>query len=99
MSFRVRYTEGARKDLTRLYSYLLARDPASARRARDAINKGIELVKDFPFTCRKATAESPLLRELVIPFGGSGYVVLFKIIDATTVTIIAVRHQHEDDYL
>jgi plasmid stabilization system protein ParE len=78
---------------------LLARDPASARRARDAINKGTELLKDFPFTCRKATAESPLLRELVIPFGGSGYVVLFKIIDAATVTIIAVRHQHEDDYL
>jgi plasmid stabilization system protein ParE len=99
VSFRVRYTEGARNDLKRLFSCLLARDPTSARRARNAINKGMEVLKDFPFTCRKACDDSPLLRELVIPFGASGYVVLFKIIDATTVTIIAVRHQHEDDYL
>lgn len=99
MTFRVRFTEGARNDLRRLYSYLLARDPAAARRARDAINKGIELLKDFPFTCRKSSADNPLLRELVIPFGASGYVALFKIVDASTVTVIAVRHQREDDYL
>jgi plasmid stabilization system protein ParE len=99
VSFRIRYTEGARNDLKRLFSYLLARDPSAARRARDSINKGMELLKEFPFTCRKACDDSPLLRELVIPFGASGYVVLFKIIDASTVTILAVRHQHEDDYL
>jgi plasmid stabilization system protein ParE len=99
VSYRVRFTEGARNDLKRLYSYVLARNPSSARRARDAINKGIELLKEFPFTCRKAYDDSPFLRELVIQFGASGYVVLFKIIDASTVTVIAVRHQHEDDKL
>ncbi|MDB5936201.1 MAG: Plasmid stabilization system [Massilia sp.] len=57
------------------------------------------MLKDFPFTCRKASPESPFLRELVIPFGSTGYVVLFEIEDATTVTILAVRHQREDDYL
>jgi plasmid stabilization system protein ParE len=82
-----------------MYGHLLERDLPSARRARAKIAKGAELLKDFPFTCRKASPESPFLRELVIPFGSTGYVVLFEIEDATTVTILAVRHQREDDYL
>jgi mRNA-degrading endonuclease RelE of RelBE toxin-antitoxin system len=35
---------------------------------------------------------------MLIPFGDSGYVILFEIEDSTTVTILAVRHQREDDY-
>jgi hypothetical protein len=50
-----------------------------------------------PFICRKAD-DDPFLRELLIPFGRSGYVALFEIEDAATVTIRAVRHQLEDDY-
>ena len=50
-----------------------------------------------PFTCRKA-GQSPFLRELVIPFGRSGYVALFEIEDASNIVIVAVRHQLEDDY-
>jgi hypothetical protein len=50
-----------------------------------------------PFTCRKA-GKSPFLRELMIPFGRAGYVALFEIDDAKTVTILAVRHLLEDDY-
>ena len=41
---------------------------------------------------------SPFLRELIIPFGSSGYVALFEIVDNRTVIIGAVRHQREDDY-
>jgi plasmid stabilization system protein ParE len=99
VSFRVRYTKAAREDLRRLYAHLLERDPPAARRARNKIAKGVELLKEFPFTCRKASPDSPFLRELVISFGSSGYVLLFEIEDATTVTILAVRHQREDDYL
>ena len=50
-----------------------------------------------PFTCRKVD-QSPFLRELVIPFGETGYVALFEIADNNTVVIAAVRHQREDDY-
>jgi plasmid stabilization system protein ParE len=49
-------------------------------------------------SCRKATAADPFLRELVIGFGSAGYVPLFDIEDSTTVTVLAVRHQREDDY-
>lgn len=99
MTFRVRYTKEARDDLRRLYGHLLERDAPAAKRARDKIAKGVALLKDFPFSCRKASSDSPFLRELLIPFGRAGYVLLFEIEDATTVTILAVRHQREDDYL
>lgn len=99
MTFRVRYTKAARDDLRRLYGHLLERDAPAARRARNKIAKGVKLLEDFPFTCRKASPDSPFLRELVIPFGSTGYVLLFEIESATTVTILAVRHQREDDYL
>ncbi len=80
MSYRVLYTKEARDDLQRLFRHLLERSPASARRARDKVRKAMELLKEFPFSCRVADERDPLLRELVIPFGGSGFVALFKII-------------------
>ena len=54
-------------------------------------------LQSSPFTCRKASS-NPLLRELIVPFGATGYVALFEISDAQTVTVAAVRHQRESDY-
>lgn len=97
MSYRVRYTSAAREDLRRLYAFLLERDLKAAHRARDAISKSIEFLCEFPFTCRKAEPDNPFLREIVIPFGAAGYIALFEIEDSETVTILAIRHQREDD--
>jgi hypothetical protein len=41
---------------------------------------------------------SSFIRELIIPFGHTGYVALFEIVDDKTVIMGAVRHQLEDDY-
>jgi plasmid stabilization system protein ParE len=98
VSYQVRYTKGAKEDLVRLYGFLVELDLAAARKALGAIEKGITFLQDFPFTCRKATPENPLLREMIIPFGSKGYVVLFEIENNETVTILAVRHQLEEDY-
>ena len=98
MTYKVRYTRGARDDLLRLYEYLLEKDIRAARRARDAIVKASGLLEDFPFACRKVDPANPFLRELIIPFGTAGYVALFDIEDGATVTILAIRHQREDDY-
>lgn len=57
------------------------------------------MLTQFPFACRKAAPDNPFLRELVISFGSGGYVALFEIEDTATVTILALRHQNEDDYL
>ena len=98
MSFAVRYTPGAREDLQRPYAFLVEQDPPAARRARQAIGKAMEFLQYFPFSCRRADPATPFLRELIIPFGKAGYVALFEIEDAATVTILAIRHQREDDY-
>lgn len=98
MNFRVRYTKAAREDLRRLFEFLLEKDLQAARRARDAIVKAADFLRDFPFSCRKADETNPFLRELLIPFGSAGYVALFEIEDQTTVTILAIRHQREEDY-
>jgi plasmid stabilization system protein ParE len=98
---RVRFATEAQADLVRLYEFILTRDEtdwALAERALDAIRTGNQALESFPFTCRKATSDNPFLRELVIPFGAAGYVALFEIDDEKTVTVLAVRHQREDDY-
>ncbi|MDK4705534.1 type II toxin-antitoxin system RelE/ParE family toxin [Rhizobium sp. CNPSo 4062] len=98
MTFAVRYSQGALDDLERLYDYLLVRDIELAEKAYQAIAKATGFLENFPFSCRKASADNAFLRELVIPFGSSGYVALFEIEDSETVTILAIRHQREEDY-
>ena len=98
MSCQIRYSKSAKEDLLRLYSFLVEQDLAAARKALDTIRKGVEFLRDFPFTCRKATSDDPLLREMIISFGARGYVALFEIEDNKTITILAVRHQREEDF-
>lgn len=98
MTYQVRYTPAANNDLQRLFDFLLQQDLPTARRALAAIRKSMELLESFPFTCRKAQADNPFLRELVISLGSSGYVALFEIENDTLVTVLAVRHQRESDY-
>ncbi|MEJ2492475.1 MAG: type II toxin-antitoxin system RelE/ParE family toxin [Desulfuromonadales bacterium] len=98
MTYRVRYTKAAKEDLLRLYEFLVENDLESAQRAFEAIKKSIGLLGDFPFTCRKASPDNPFLREMVVSFGVGGYVALFEIEADHIVTILAVRHQREEDY-
>lgn len=98
MSYRVRYAPSAAEDLQRLFDFLADQDIGAAERARAAIGQSISLPESFPFSCRKASPENPFLRELVIGFGSYGYVALFEVEDFNTVTVLAVRHQREDDY-
>ena len=102
-AFEVRYSDSAREDLLRLFDFLLdraktAEDFDSAQLAIDVIRDTVERsLSRAPFVYRKA-GESPFLRELLIPFGGAGYVALYEIKDAAHVMVLAVRHQLEDDY-
>jgi len=104
VSFRVRLTRDAEADLDRLFDFMLERELARddgdltlPEQAVASLRAGIVTLTTSPFTCRKAS-RSPFLRELIIPFGRSGYVALFEIEDASNVVVVAVRHQLEDDY-
>lgn len=101
MTFKVRFTPHAEVDLVRLYEFDLERDPsdlALAERALDAIRNATRGLELSPFSYRKATPDNSFLREIVIPFGSSGYVALFEIDNNQTVTILSVRHQREEDF-
>ena len=100
MKFRIRFTEEARTDLKRLFAFALDQadgDWWHAGRAMDAITHGFAQLQANPFACRKV-GDSSLLRELVIGYGRDGYLALFEIMDDALVTVLAVRHQREDDY-
>lgn len=102
MRFVVRLTPAAHEDLRGLYEHLLDRaktieDLDQAEVARAAVLSGLRQLERAPFLYRKA-GESAFLRELIVPFGSNGYVVLYEIVDAEHVDVLAVRHQLEDDY-
>ena len=103
MSFEVRFSAAADDDLERLFEFLLdaARtvdDLARAQTAIDTIRSAAtHLLAVTPFSFRKA-GNSPTRRELIIPFGASGYLALYEIASPTNVVVLAVRHQREEDY-
>jgi plasmid stabilization system protein ParE len=104
VTFRVRLTRDAEADLDRLFDFLVERELARdggdlylPEQAMAALRAGMATLQSSPFTCRKA-GTSPFLRELIIPFGRSGYVALIDIESESTVAVVAVRHQLEDDY-
>ncbi len=104
MTYQVIYSHEAAEDLERLFDHVLARELNSPTgdldipaRAIEAIRQACQLLVHSPFSCRKV-GESAFVRELIISFGGTGYVALFEILDSRQVIIGAVRHQYESDY-
>ncbi|MGF9564380.1 type II toxin-antitoxin system RelE/ParE family toxin [Neorhizobium sp. JUb45] len=98
MTFRLKYTADFYEDLDRITEFLIEHDPDLAERAIIAIDKALTILEDFPLIARAVSADEPMLRELVIPFGSSGYVVLFRIDGKDVISVAAIRHQREDDY-
>lgn len=102
--YQVTLLPQALDDLQRLQDFAIERELASQspdwsapQRALDALHQGLQLLTWSPFTCRRATLGNGRSRELVVPFGGSGYVLLFEVV-GRQVLVGAVRHQREQDY-
>ncbi|WP_110753070.1 type II toxin-antitoxin system RelE/ParE family toxin [Phyllobacterium leguminum] len=91
-------TEGAAQGLERCRRFLTTKAPEAARRAGQAINRHFLLLENTPDMGRPFP-EQPELRELVIPFGDSGYVALYHHAPADgAVYVLAFRHQKEAGY-
>jgi plasmid stabilization system protein ParE len=102
MTYRVIFARHAKADLNRLHDYLIERaeyieDLEIAEQAVDAITSAISALAATPFLFRK-TSRSSFRRELVVPFGSSGYVVAYEIAGPELVVVLAIRHQREEDY-
>lgn len=94
----VRLSVRARADLSRLHQFLVEKDKDVAKRAIITIREAFLLLTHAPMIGKPADEYSEL-RELVIDFGTSGYLALYRVelfLDA--VTILAIKHQREDDY-
>lgn len=91
-------TPEAREDLLRLVEFFKAERSSLAVRMSQALALSVRTLSTLPFASRVALGqEDASLRELVVPFSGAGYVILFRI-SAEHVSILAVRHQREEDY-
>jgi plasmid stabilization system protein ParE len=95
---RVIITEGAALGLEKCRNFLSAKSPEAARRAAKAIQQQFSLLETSPDIGRPL-ADFPELRELIIAFGDSGYVSLYRHQPAdNAVYILAFRHQKEAGY-
>ncbi len=91
-------TEGAAEGLEQCRKFLAAKAPEVARRAGQAIERQFLLLETAPDIGRPFT-EMPELRELVIAFGDSGYMALYRHESADdAVYVLALRHQKEAGY-
>ena len=95
---RVIVTEGAVQGLERCRRILADKNPQAARRAGQAIGRQFLLMETAPNSGRPFS-DLPELRELVIGFGDSGYVALYRYDQtADAVHVPAFRHQKEAGY-
>jgi plasmid stabilization system protein ParE len=103
MSCVVEFTQGAEDDLLRLYDCLL--DRAETLEALDVAEEAIGVIRQValrhlsttPYSYRKVGAR-PTLRELIIPFGTTGYILRFDIRSPGLVLVIGARHQRKEDF-
>ncbi|PWB55188.1 MAG: plasmid stabilization protein [Nitrosomonadales bacterium] len=91
---QIRFTHAALRDLARLREFLRPKNPAAAKRAAVAITNAVRKLGQHPQIGRPAEGMEPDCRELLIDFGESGYVALYRY-ETNLITVLALRHQKE----
>lgn len=95
---RVVVTKTASEGLERCRRFLAGKAPEAARRAGQVIEQQFLLLETAPDIGRPFP-EMPELRELMIAFGDSGYVALYRHEPTDdAVYVLASRHQKEAGY-
>ena len=95
---RIIITEGAVQGLERCRLFLAEKNPLASKRAGQTIKHQFTLLESEPEIGRPFD-DLPELRELIIPFGDSGYVALYRHEKKSdSVLLLAFRHQKEAGY-
>ena len=90
------YGAKAVADLERLFKFLAQHDQASAAASAAAIRGAVEMLAEHPLIGRKVSGN---VRELVISFGRTGYLALYRFMPALEeVRVLSIRHQREIGY-
>lgn len=91
-------TQRAATGLARCREFLIGKNPLAAIRAGRAIEQYFEQLEHNPEIGRPFV-ELPVLRELTIEFGDSGYVTLYRYEEREDrIYILAFRYQKEAGY-
>jgi plasmid stabilization system protein ParE len=94
---QVVYSARALENLAHTLDFLLTENPAAALAAADAIQSAVENLAAHPLVGRRIEGD---LRELVISFGATGYIALYRfVVQQDQVRVLALRHQREIGYL
>jgi len=95
---RIIITAGALQGLERCRRFLTDKSSLAAKRAAEVIKHHLALLESEPgIGC--PLDEPAGLRELIIPFGDSGYVALYHFdSEAGVIYVLAFRHQKEAGY-
>jgi len=94
----VRLSVRAQSDISRLHAFLLKKDSNAAKRAVLAIREAFMPLEQSHMVGRPVE-NYDTLRELVIDFGATGYLALYRFEPSLdVVTILAIKHQREDGY-
>jgi plasmid stabilization system protein ParE len=81
-------------DVIRLRSFLDQVNPGAARRAMELIFATIDRLQEFPDRGRETT--DPDIRQVIIRFGASGYVVRYAVLsDTHDILITRIWHGRE----
>jgi len=95
---RLIVTEGATTGLERCRQLLNEKNPLAMTRAAQVIGHHFSQLESNPEIGRPLH-DLPELRELIIPFGDSGYVALYRFEkNDDAVYLLAFRHQKEAGY-
>ena len=91
-------TENASRGLERCRRFLAEKNPRAARRATQAIARQLKILETNSEMGR-LLADYPLVRELIIGFGDSGYIALYRYEPGLNmVHVLAFRQQKEVNY-
>jgi len=90
------YAPNALSNLERVFTHLAAEDLDAARKAASAIREAVLVLAHHPLIGRAIEGK---LRELVISFGRTGYIALYRFVATKDqIRILAIRHQRELGY-
>jgi len=90
------YSARALDHLDHTFEFLRHENPDAAQYAVHAISSAVTLLGEHPLVGRRLHGD---IRELVISYGHTGYVALYRFVPARQeVRVLAIRHQRELRY-